>query len=414
MENINENIGENIDENIAENKNVSEKGLYIVFGAFMVIVSIVIRYLGMEFISSDYNLFLKHWYSDIKELGGLSALSQQVGDYNVTYQIVIALFTYLDVFPLYLIKIFSIVFDYSLAVAAMFFAGEGKTGNKLYKFRALAVIAVVLIPTVFFNSAYWGQCDVIYVSFIVWALYFLRKDKFTAAFIFLGLSFAFKLQVVFILPFIVYYCWYKKKTELVKLLLIPAVGFVMSLPAVFMGRPWYTFISVYLEQSDSYKLMTMNAPNTWAIYICSYDKMKIPAILITFALLGIVLLLVMLKKIKIDNARIFAALAAWSAWTCVMFLPSMHERYFYIVDILMLLLALVAPKRYIIWFIAEELLSLCATYLRCMLFIPFDLKMLACVNMAIYLAFTVVMVLDIIKNNKGLPEGPETVQAQLE
>jgi len=36
------------------------------------------------------------------------------------------------------------------------------------------------------------------------------------------------------------------------------------------------------------------------------------------------------------------------------------------------------------------------------------------VNMAIYLAFTVVMVLDIIKNNKGLPEGPETVQAQLE
>ena len=106
MENINENIGENIDENIAENKNVSEKGLYIVFGAFMVIVSIVIRYLGMEFISSDYNLFLKHWYSDIKELGGLSALSQQVGDYNVTYQIVIALFTYLDVFPLYLIKIF--------------------------------------------------------------------------------------------------------------------------------------------------------------------------------------------------------------------------------------------------------------------------------------------------------------------
>ena len=66
MENINESIGENIDENIAENKNVSEKGLYIVFGAFMVIVSIVIRYLGMEFISSDYNLFLKHWYSDIK------------------------------------------------------------------------------------------------------------------------------------------------------------------------------------------------------------------------------------------------------------------------------------------------------------------------------------------------------------
>ncbi len=136
----------------------------------------------------------------------------------------------------------------------------------------IVAASALLLPSVVLNSSYWGQCDVIFVCFIVWALCYLLQDKFTKAFIFLGLSFAFKLQVVFILPFVVYYCWYKKKIELTKLTFLPAIGFLMSVPAIFMGRRWYDFVMVYVAQGDNYRYMSLNAPNLWGISFFGYDS----------------------------------------------------------------------------------------------------------------------------------------------
>lgn len=386
---------------------LTPKQTYTVFSVFFIVLSLIIRIFGMSFISADYNLFLKLWYDEIKMNGGFSALGSQVGDYNIPYQIVIAAFTYINVYPLYCYKIFSIIFDYSLALGVVFLVSSEKKEIDLYKLRTICLASVLLLPSVFLNSAYWGQCDVIYVSFIVWSLYFFRKEKYTTAFLFLGFSFAFKLQVVFILPFAVYYCWSKKKVELVKLILIPAVGLIMSLPAVFMGRGLFDFISVYMNQSDSYQYMSTNAPNIWSKFVAPYETLKIPAVLITFILLGIVLLMVVLKKINAESSASFAGVAAWSAWTCVMFLPAMHERYFFIVDILMLILALIMPRRYLILFIAEEVISMLATYMRVMLFIPVNLEVVSGINILIYLIFTIVLFRQVLINGekKSNPQG---------
>ena len=193
-----------------------------------------------------------------------------------------------------------------------------------------------------------------------------------------------------------------------KLLIIPVVGFIMSIPAVIMGRKWYDFITVYAAQSDSYHYMSLNAPNIWSIYQVSYEKMKIPALLGVFAVLGLVLLFDIFKKIRLDSPEVFMAVATWSAWTCVMFLPSMHERYFYIVDILILLLALISPKKYFLFFLAEETISFVVAYLFILFRADIIIFPFPWANVIIYVAFTVMVTINVIMKNR---EGKKTASA---
>ena len=397
---------------------IQEKHLFNIMTGFILVLSVIVRIYGFNFVSADYNIFLKPWYEEIKAAGGIAALGHQVGDYNLTYQTLIALFSYLDINPLYCYKIFSVIFDYLLAAGAYKLISICRPDIQVPKRRMIVAAAVLLLPSVVINSSYWGQCDVIFVCFIVWALYCLLKEKYTTAFIFLGLSFAFKLQVVFILPFVVYYCWYKKKTEIFKLSFLPVIGFLMSVPAVIMGRKWYDFIMVYVAQGDSYQYMSLNAPNLWGTSFFIYDDTKYKALLLTFALLGIVLLLVMLRKIDLSKYHIFIGVAAWSAYTCVMFLPGMHERYFFIVDILLMLAAVIKPKKYLWICIAEELVSLLATYLRCLFFAPIELKPMSWANIIVYGVFTVLMVIYVVRSDEpeeeALSEETEESEAVIE
>ena len=56
-------------------------------------------------------------FETIKNGGGLTALNEQVGDYGLLYQTIIALFTYVDANPVYLYKSFSVIFDFLLALS---------------------------------------------------------------------------------------------------------------------------------------------------------------------------------------------------------------------------------------------------------------------------------------------------------
>ena len=68
------------------------------------------RYTMLSFQSDDMKVWLLPWYEEIKANGGLKALSQQVGDYNIPYQTIIALFTYTSIDPVIAYKSLSILF----------------------------------------------------------------------------------------------------------------------------------------------------------------------------------------------------------------------------------------------------------------------------------------------------------------
>ncbi len=65
---------------------------------------------------------------------------------------------------------------------------------------------------------------------------------------------------------------------------------------------------------------------------------------LTLTICGLALYTVMSGIIKINTAEKFLGVAAWSFWALVYFLPEMHERYTYMVDILLVLLTFVSRK----------------------------------------------------------------------
>ena len=178
-----------------------EDNKFIVFLVIITILSIYLRVSMYSYYSGDYELFLKPWFDQLKANGGFAALKTQIGNYNAPYMTIMAFFTYLPFNPLFAIKTVSVFFDYICAIVVSIMTLDILKDNKeKEKIALLLYSAVLFLPTVFLNSACWGQADAIYTAFILISILCLFKKKYAWAFIFLGISFSFKLQFIFILP----------------------------------------------------------------------------------------------------------------------------------------------------------------------------------------------------------------------
>jgi hypothetical protein len=88
----------------------------------MIGMGLIIRFSFINWISGDYNNFLKPWMEDIVDGGGLASLGTRIGDYTPAYIYLLTLLSYLpqsgtsDPFLLG-IKLISIGFDLILMVS---------------------------------------------------------------------------------------------------------------------------------------------------------------------------------------------------------------------------------------------------------------------------------------------------------
>lgn len=311
------------------------------------ILCIFIRFKGINFESNDYKGWLSIWWNIIAT-NGTDSLRNQVGNYNIPYQIIILLLTKLSITSLYAYKLVSIIFDFVLAISAGILVRDCVTYYKNQRFWVVFTLTFCAATTIL-NSSFWGQCDSIYTSFIILSLYFLRKNKNLFSYILLGIAFSFKLQTVFIFPFYFYYHFSKdqNKFALTNFLVIPIVDIILCLPAFIMGRNISDLFMIYLGQTEESNVLTQNIPNVWWIFTDSkYESTcKIIALVITFLLLGIMLLCVLIMNTNLYKPEKFFIVAIWTVFTTVMFLPGMHERYAYLLDILTLVLAIIDFKK---------------------------------------------------------------------
>lgn len=361
-------------------------------------LAILIRYDVINFVSGDMSGFLIPWFDKIRKMGMYNALRQQVGDYNIPYQLLIILMAKFKVDPILGYKIISCCFDFVLAISTAILA---TTLVKIHKKAALftSVYTVVLfLPTVFANSALWGQCDSIYVSFIVLALVFLFKDKYGYSFIFLGIAFAFKLQTAFILPFYIYVYFAKKQFSILYFLISLVTFYLPCLPAILAGRSWLAPFNIYTQQSGEYPFISLNMPNIWALlgntghisdelYGYKYFNVMQPmALIFTIALLGVGLFFILNKSVNFNNAITYIKFAVWTVWTCVMFLPAMHDRYGYLVDILLIVATFLDSRLFAITVI--EILVSTLTYGIYLFQIKIQLWLLVLMYVGAYLMMT--------------------------
>lgn len=381
--------------------------LLFLLGA-ITILAVFIRICGMDFQSDDFNSFLNPWWGIIK-YSDFTGLAAQVGNYNIPYQIIIYLMTLLPLNALYAYKIVSIIFDFVLAISTAMLVYSFAKSNARLK-AVIAYSAVLLSATVIFNSSFWAQCDSIYTSFIILAILFLHKDKPIASFVFTGIAFAFKLQTVFILPVLLYYWISTKKISILHFFIIPAVDVIMCLPAIIMGRPFIDIITIYAEQTDYGKLIQMNCPNFYAL-MCDGNDMtyyylfKQFSVFLTIAVLGIMMCIIIYKKVDLKNIEVFLLTTAWIVFTCIMFLSSMHERYGYLLDIILIVYAAVSAKH--LWLpIVSTLISLRGYCYYLFSYELVSLKVTAIIYTALYVYITFLLVKTIfkIKSSDKLPK----------
>lgn len=313
--------------------------------AGVTLLSVWMRLKNLDFVSDDFRYFLLPWFTELQMGEGLQALARPIGNYNVPYLTVLALLTYLPVDPLVSIKLVSIAFDYVAAIAAadVVWVLMGKTERA--KLAQLCTYAItVCLPTLLLNSAYWGQCDSIYVSFLLLCLCALVREKYTAAFVLFSVAFCFKLQAIFFLPVLVILYFAKRKFSATNFLILPVVFLIGDLPALLAGRGVKETLSIYLKQADEYPELTMNYPNLYYFLMGDYELFAGAGVMLTLILLALLAVYIIYNGWDIP-VQSMVTLALLCAMICLYFLPAMHERYGLVTDILSLMYFMIKRKR---------------------------------------------------------------------
>ena len=311
-------------------------------------------------VSGDYAGFLDAWFNDIDNFGGFKSLQYNISNYTSPYMYLMCLVA--NRFNrMYALKNISVLFDYSSAVALMFIIYR-MTGNKV---KALIGYSVLLLcPTVFIDSAWWCQCDIIYISFILWALYFFLKEKSVTGFVFIGIAFSFKLQTLFIIPFLIIMYLKKKNINIIYIVLVPIVYVIMHIPALIAGRPFMEVLKIYFEQSGYYPWGTLNYPNFYIFLDETMQNMRYAdelsgaGTILTIVVLGVLAYYLYISKFETDS-NMFVTIALFSVAITVYTLPHMHERYGLLIDIVGIIYGILRPKK--LWctcgFVLVSLLS---------------------------------------------------------
>lgn len=329
---------------------------------FDLLCAIVLTTMGLMFrfslydlLSGDYTTAFADWMRECHEAGGFPYLGIKPGvsdastfDYNVMFQYLIVILHYIggNISDIYLVKTLSVIFDFVCAVnlARITFHVTGGNTQK----TMLSYYAVLFLPTVVLNSSAWAQNDSIYTAFILLSLLHVMKGNDFRAFLYLAISYGFKQQAIFFMPFIIL-MWLKNKVKIRYILVMPAFHLISLIPAAIAGRTWGDLLGIYGNQVAMFSRLTMNYPSIYTIITTEIKKgtrqhLIRAGVLATIIIFGMIASYMYHKKFKVTE-KFMITLVVFTAELCCFCLPVMHERYGYMPEMLAVVYALYGYKR---------------------------------------------------------------------
>jgi Gpi18-like mannosyltransferase len=337
--------------NILDRTLSARKGriIAIVILFFAGLLGIYARLRGLHIVTSDMRAASFPWYQIIKSRGGFAALADTTFSNNTApYLYILTLATYFPhLSPVVAIKIPCLVFDLVCALTVYWIV-------RVFQSRLISVLVamlVFLLPTVWVNSAWWGETDSIFTAFLLLCILFVLKKQPWLAMVMYTIAFTFKLQSIFLAPLIL--LLFISKIFPWKTLLIVPVAFIgMMLPVLLLGQPLVNTISVYFTQIAYYDQLTLNAPNFFAFFPSRMTYLGILGFIITGVVVAIFLWWGWRKRHIITQKRIIE-LAMLSLLVVPFFLPRMHERYFYPAALFAFVLVIAHPRLIVIPFVLQ-------------------------------------------------------------
>lgn len=297
--------------------------------SIIVAIFIILNIIFINVIGEDYFIYLAKWIDEIVDLGKINSLSVQIGNYTPPYIYFLIIGTYITTNNIFWIKLISTIFTVGISVISYFIIKEFKKDIKLSN-----ALIILLIPTVFINSGIIGQCDSVYTFFVLLFVLLILKNKKRSALFFFGVALAFKLQAIFIAP-VFLYLLLKRKIRIIDIIYIPLGFIVTMLPSVIYGRSIFDIIKVELLQSGVYSKFVKSAPNIYSLLHLNYKEIdSLAKILLSFLtiILSIYIVLKNTKDVEYNNNTFLEKVMLLSIMVPY-FLPSMHDRYFYMASI---------------------------------------------------------------------------------
>lgn len=322
----------------------------------LVVISVILRILLFDMVYWDYENAISIWYNTLKT-EGFSAFSRSFSDYSPLYLYFLYLLTFIPLPSLYSVKILSVIFDGFLAFVLSRIVFEITKNQNISK---LSFVVLLLTPTVLMNSSSWGQCDSIYTSFILLSILSIIKQRYLLGYISLGIAFSFKLQSVFVFPAVAIITLnnllYNKNIKfLFYPLLIPTIYVISIIPSYIAGRDIIDLLTIYLNQTKTYQDLTLGAPNIYTLFPKNLDSKINNIIFISGLTLSAIITITLITYFviiykKYKNIQNLAVILLFLMFSLIepYLLPRMHDRYFYIADVLSLLFAFVFKDK---WFL---------------------------------------------------------------
>jgi len=355
------------------------------FALICVIALLIIRGAFFGYQSGDYIYFLQPWIEEYRSMTFLDGLGTKVGTYNPPYMYILNIISRMNLPDLTLIKIISVFFDFLLAYFVMRIVALRTNRINVHIFAFLLTLS---LPTVVLNSAMWGQCDSIYAAFAVGSVYFGLTKQSKTAYAFMALALSFKLQAVFLLPILPMFV-IADKIKLRDCYMFFAVYLATLLPAILAGMPVYDALFSYVTQANYYNRLNLNIINIWLfVDNVDYDSFRTAGVYMTgIAVLGLMYFTYINRK-RLVNTIDFVRLAYLFAIIIPFMLPKMHDRYYFIADILAVTLFFYDKKR---WYVPA--VTILCSYLSYTQFLMFRLETIDFRYAAIVLFVIIIVVL---------------------
>ncbi|MCI8599065.1 MAG: hypothetical protein HFJ10_11615 [Lachnospiraceae bacterium] len=317
----------------------------VLYLAALTLIGLAIRVILRVVTSEDWKVYWDPWISDLRQMG-FAYLATDRYDYAPSFVYILWVISKLPINPMTAYKAIHIVIDF-VAAAVMGKIVMETTGSKIKSFCTYGFM--LLVPTLWAESALWAQCDIIFMTFLLFCFYYLIQERPNMALFFYGLAFAFKLQSLFIFPFLVI-LWVNKKIKLQHFLWIPGLYFLSIIPAWIAGRPLMDLINIYMAQGaqDVWSL-SIKWPNIYQIIGNQYFLLEY-AEAGTWLILGILMcvMFAMAQKRYRITSEFMIQMGLFFAILTPYFLPHMHERYGCVADILAVIYAMMNIKRFYI------------------------------------------------------------------
>lgn len=321
--------------------------LSVILIALLSVIGLIIRLKGIKELSSgDMTQCLIPWYNEMPAHQGIGVLRNFTGNYGMPYATILWLLHYIPGEAHVKIKAFSVIFEYVAAFSVGLLSSYFYEGNRKHIAFVTGYALTLFYPVLIMNGAYWGQCDAIYASFVILMIWALFRNKPSLAMIFLGVAVAFKLQTVFILPFLIIFFFIRRNTSLISILLVPVTVEILYIPALLAGYSPLAPITIYLNQSSEYPRMYYFHPNLWGFFWkwSDYRVFHLPVICWVMMVFILVFSIMITRKKDLSD-KSWIGLALVTSLLAVYFLPAMHERYSLIAELLAIVYAIIHPRR---------------------------------------------------------------------